>query len=79
MTKRKPRPICPNCGSVDMVVFKKHAACNRCKKSCVRDAAFVHAHRPEGQGHHLLDQRGRPSRFMTRAILEDAEAEGFEP
>jgi hypothetical protein len=59
MAKRKPTPICPNCGSVDMAVFKKHAVCNRCRKSCVRYAAFVHAHRPEGQGQFLSPPRWR--------------------
>ena len=71
MGKRKPRPICPSCGSVDMAVFKKHATCNRCHKACVRAAAFVHAHRPEGQGNKLTPDRWRDPIKLTPGSYKD--------
>ena len=60
MTPRKPTPICFDCGSADVEALTKTASCNRCGIAGPIEKFTAHAIRPEGQGHHLLDQRGRP-------------------
>jgi tRNA(Ile2) C34 agmatinyltransferase TiaS len=38
--KAKPRPICPECGSADVVVGNKTGTCNRCGETFHAKAAF---------------------------------------
>ena len=57
MTKRKPTPICFDCGSADVEALTKSASCNRCGISGPLAKFFAHAIRPEGQGHEITTDR----------------------
>lgn len=45
--QQRPRPICPECGSADVVVGDKTGSCNRCGEKFPSKNAFDY---PKGAG-----------------------------
>jgi len=60
MKRAGPRPICPECGSADVVVGDKTGSCNRCGEMF--------------QSKKFFDYPGGPQEGMQRSSLDDVEA-----
>lgn len=55
MTKpQRPRPICPECGSADVIVGDKTGTCNRCAEHFPTARAFDY---PKGTGETTRKQK----------------------
>lgn len=53
--RKKPRPICPKCGSVDVKVDAKKAICNRCGLNKPRGKFFDYPSGPGGGGGYRIE------------------------
>lgn len=65
MTKRpqRPRPICPNCGSADVIAGPVVCRCNHCGKAA-RTAKFLDYPKGTGETRFSTDEHERKQKFL---------------